>query len=72
LFIGKVDPREREWRKVNKELEFWWRGPQTWEGPTGAVPSISNKGIFTHIMHEDLNGHCEFVTNPFILKKEAD
>lgn len=72
LFIGKVDTREREWRKENQELEMWWRGPQTWEGPSGAAPSFDGKGIFTHIMHEEFNAPCEFGSSPFTLKKDAE
>lgn len=72
LFIGKVDAREREWRKQKQELEMWWRGPETWEGPAGAAPSVEGKGIFTHIMHEELNAPCEFGSSPFTLKKDAE
>jgi len=72
LFIGKVDARERGWRKENQELEMWWTGPETWEGPTGAVSSLAGKGIFTHIMHEEFNAPCEFGSSAFTLKKDAE
>ncbi len=73
VVVGKIDQRERKWRREKQELEVWWRGPAEWAGPNGSASPVSGKGIFTHILHEnEFNSPCNLDSKVFNLKKDAD